>query len=108
MVNAKSTNKLLAIEFLTNFIAKRDTMYRLYLADPRLPARKDVLELVKDNPDVVAFTLSAGNGIPMPNVPQMGFVWGAMDDALNLIVNGKATPEEAMKNAVERIRAQIQ
>jgi len=44
----------------------------------------------------------------MPNVPQMGFVWGAMDDALNLIVNGKATPEEAMKNAVERIRAQIQ
>jgi len=107
MVNAKSTNKLLAIEFLINFIAKRDTMYRLYLADPRLPARKDVLELVKDNPDVVAFTLSAGNGIPMPNVPQMGFVWGAMDDALNLIVNGKATPEEAMKNAVERIRAQI-
>lgn len=108
MVNSKSPNKLLALEFLTNFIAKRDTMYRLYLADPRLPARKDVLELVKDNPDVVAFTLSAGNGIPMPNVPQMGFVWGAMDDALNLIVNGKATPEEAMKNAVERIKAQIQ
>lgn len=108
MVNSKSANKLLALEFLTNFIAKRDTMYRLYLADPRLPARKDVLELVKDNPDVVAFTLSAGNGIPMPNVPQMGFVWGAMDDALNLIVNGKATPEEAMKNAVERIKAQIQ
>jgi len=108
MVNSKSPNKLLAMEFLTNFIAKKDTMYRLYLADPRLPARKDVLELVKDNPDVVAFTLSAGNGIPMPNVPQMGFVWGAMDDALNLIVNGKATPEEAMKNAVERIKAQIQ
>ncbi|KAF2957117.1 sugar ABC transporter substrate-binding protein [Thermotoga sp. Ku-13t] len=108
MVNSKSPNKLLAMEFLTNFIAKKDTMYKLYLADPRLPARKDVLDLVNDNPDVVAFTLSAGNGIPMPNVPQMGFVWGAMDDALNIIVNGKATPEEAMKNAVERIKAQIQ
>ncbi|MFN4191098.1 MAG: maltose ABC transporter substrate-binding protein, partial [Pseudothermotoga sp.] len=94
--------------FLINYIAKRDTMYRIYLADPRLPARKDVLELVKDNPDVVAFTMSAGNGIPMPNVPQMGFVWGAMDDALNLVVNGRATPAEAARNAVERIKAQTQ
>ncbi len=108
MVNTKSPNLLLAKEFLINYIAKKDTMYRIYLADPRLPARKDVLELVKDNPDVVAFTLSAGNGIPMPNVPQMGFVWGAMDDALNLVVNGRASPEEAAKNAVERIKAQTQ
>ncbi len=108
MVNTKSPNLLLAKEFLINYVAKKDTMYRIYLADPRLPARKDVLELVKDNPDVVAFTLSAGNGIPMPNVPQMGFVWGAMDDALNLVVNGRATPAEAAKNAVERIKAQTQ
>lgn len=108
MINTKSANLLLAKEFLINYIAKRDTMYRIYLADPRLPARKDVLELVKDNPDVVAFTMSAGNGIPMPNVPQMGFVWGAMDDALNLVVNGRATPAEAARNAVERIKAQTQ
>lgn len=108
MVNTKSANLLLAKEFLINYIAKKDTMHRIYLADPRLPARKDVLELVKENPDVVAFTLSAGNGIPMPNVPQMGFVWGAMDDALNLVVNGRATPAEAAKNAVERIKAQTQ
>jgi maltose/maltodextrin transport system substrate-binding protein len=31
-----------------------------------------------------------------------------MNDALNLVVNGKATVEEALKNAVERIKAQIQ
>ncbi|AEH50238.1 maltose/maltodextrin ABC transporter substrate-binding protein MalE [Pseudothermotoga thermarum] len=108
MVNTKSPNLALAKEFLINYIAKKDTMYRIYLADPRLPARKDVLELVKDNPDVVAFTHSAANGIPMPNVPQMGFVWGAMDDALNLVVNGRATPAEAAKTAVERIKAQTQ
>ncbi|MDI3495544.1 MAG: maltose/maltodextrin transport system substrate-binding protein [Pseudothermotoga sp.] len=108
MVNAKSTNKLLAMEFLTNFIAKRDTMYKLYLGDPRLPARKDVLELVKDNPDVVAFTQSAANGIPMPNVPQMASVWGAMNDALNLVVNNKASVEDALKTAVERIKSQTQ
>lgn len=83
-------------------------MYKLYLGDPRLPARKDVLELVKDNPDVVAFTQSAANGIPMPNVPQMASVWGAMNDALNLVVNNKASVEDALKTAVERIKSQTQ
>ena len=82
-------------------------MYKLYLADPRLPSRKDVLELVKNDPDVVAFTRSAANGIPMPNVPEMAPVWGAMGDALNLIINGKASVEEALNNAVEKIKAQI-
>lgn len=107
MVNAKSPNKLIAMEFLISFIARRDTMHRIYRADPRLPARKDVLELVKDNPDVVGFTQSASNGIPMPNVPQMAAVWAAMNDALNLVLNGKATTEEALKTAVDRIKAQI-
>ncbi|MCS7201486.1 MAG: maltose/maltodextrin ABC transporter substrate-binding protein MalE [Dictyoglomus sp.] len=107
MVNAKSPNKVLVREFLINFIATKDTMHKIYLADPRLPARKDVLALVKDNPDIVGFTKSASNGIPMPNVPEMAAVWGAMNDALNLVVNGKATPEEALSNAVKTIRAQI-
>jgi len=106
-VNAKSPNKLIAIEFLASFIARRYTMHRIYLADPRLPARKDVLELVKGDPDVVAFTQSASNGIPMPNVSQMAGVWAAMNDALNLVLNGKATAEEALKTAVDRIKAQI-
>ncbi len=108
MVNAKSHNKIAALDFLLNFMAKKDIFYKLYLADPRLPSRKDVLSMVKDNPDIVGFTESASSGIPMPNVPEMAAVWGAMGDALNLIVNGKATPEEAMKNAVEKIKSQIE
>jgi len=34
-------------------------------------------------------------------------LWGAMNDALNLIINGKASPEDALINAVETIKAQI-
>uniref|UniRef100_A0A7C3WLI2 Maltose ABC transporter substrate-binding protein n=1 Tax=Dictyoglomus turgidum TaxID=513050 RepID=A0A7C3WLI2_9BACT len=107
MINAKSPNKILARDFLINYVATKDTMYKIYLADPRLPARKDVLSLVKDNPDIVGFTKSAANGIPMPNVPEMASVWSAMNDALNLIINNKATPEEALENAVKAIKAQI-
>jgi len=108
MINAKSPNKVIAMEFLTNFIARKETMYKIYLADPRLPARKDVLELVKDNPDVVAFTQSASMGTPMPNVPEMAPVWSAMGDALSIIINGQASVEEALKEAVEKIKAQIE
>ncbi len=108
MVNAKSPNKQIAIDFLIHFIATKESLYKIYLADPRLPSRKDVLYMVKDNPDIVGFTNSAKNGIPMPNVPEMGVVWGAMGDALNLIVNGKETPEKALKEAVEKIKAQIE
>ncbi len=63
---------------------------------------------MRDNPDVVAFTQSAANGVPMPNIPQMAAVWGAMNDALNLVVNGKATTQEALTTAVERIKTQTQ
>ncbi len=108
MVNAKSHNKVVALDFLINFIARKEIFYKLYLADPRIPSRKDVLAMVKDNPDIVGFTKSASVGIPMPNVPEMAAVWGAMGDALNLIINGKATPEEAMKNAVQKIKSQIE
>ncbi|HXL03024.1 MAG TPA: maltose ABC transporter substrate-binding protein [Candidatus Atribacteria bacterium] len=107
MINAKSPNKVLARDFLVNFIATQDTMYKIYLADPRLPSREDVLSLVEDDPDIVGFTQSAANGTPMPNVMEMAAVWGAMNDALNLIINGKASPEDALLNAVETIKAQI-
>ncbi len=107
MVNSKSPNKVLVREFLISFISTKDTMYKIYLADPRIPSRKDVLALVKDNPDIVGFTKSASNGIPMPNVPEMAAVWGAMNDALNLVVNEKATLEDALNNAVKTIKAQI-
>ncbi len=108
MVNAKSHNKVVALDFLINFIARKEIFYKLYLADPRIPSRKDVFAMVKDNPDIAGFTKSASVGIPMPNVPEMAAVWGAMGDALNLIINGKATPEEAMKNAVRKIKSQIE
>ena len=34
MINAKSPNKVLARDFLVNFIATKDTMHKIYLADP--------------------------------------------------------------------------
>jgi maltose/maltodextrin transport system substrate-binding protein len=47
-------------------------------------------------------------GTPMPNVPEMAPVWSAMGDALSIIINGQASVEDALKEAVEKIKAQIE
>ncbi len=109
MMNSKSENKMMAIEFLANFATSMKSELELYYGDPRIPARKDVLDEVKDkDPDLAGFGASAANGIPMPNVPEMGAVWGNMGDALNLIFNLKDTPEHALKTAVEKIKKAIE
>jgi len=57
--------------------------------------------------DVLQFSKSASVGTPMPNVPEMASVWGAMGDALGLIINGQDTVENAFNSAVEKIKTTI-
>ncbi len=107
LINSQSPNSLFAIDFLANFLNTKDVMYRLFQADPRPPARVDVAEMVQDNEDVYSFFKSAENGIPMPNIPAMAAVWGAMADALNQIVNSELEPREALDQAVAKIEAAL-
>src|SRR6056297_4159613 len=107
LINSQSPNTLFAIDFLANFLNTKDVMYRLFQADPRPPARIDVAEMVEDNKDVYSFFKSAENGIPMPNIPAMAAVWGAMADALNQIVTNELEPEEALDQAVAKIEAAL-
>ncbi len=107
MVNSKSKNKLLALDFLTKFIATKDVMYQIYLADPRVPSRKDVNDMVKD-PLTQKFADFLGkHGLPMPNVPEMAGVWGAMGDALAQALDQGVAVEKALADAVAKIKAGI-
>lgn len=107
MISSRSPNTLFAIDFLANFVNTREVMYQIFLEDPRPPVRLDVLEMVQDDPDVAAFANSANQGIPMPNIPEMGLVWGAMGDALEQIINDQLPPAEALRQAVEKIRIAV-
>jgi len=109
MVNAKSKNKLFAMDFLTKFIATKDVMYQIWQSDPRCPSRKDVNDLVMaKDPLTKKFADFLGNyGIPMPNVPEMAAVWGAMGDALAKVLDQGVAPEKALADAVAQIKAQI-
>lgn len=109
MVNAKSRNKLFALDFLTKFIATREIMFQIWQADPRCPSRIDVNEeVMKRDPITKKFADFLGTyGLPMPNVPEMAAVWGAMGDALAKALDQGVAPEKALADAVAQIRAQI-
>ena len=111
MINSRSSNKAFAMEFVINYLATAEGIYEFYIADPRLPARNDVVQIIEDQGGpvpaeiVAAFTESAAGGEPMPNIPEMAVVWSPMDDALSNIINGVQTPEEALNDAVSKIKA---
>ncbi|PNS00959.1 sugar ABC transporter substrate-binding protein [Petrotoga mexicana DSM 14811] len=113
MINSRSENKAFAMEFIINYLATAEGIYQFYIADPRLPSRVDVSQIIEEQGGpvpaeiVAAFTESAAGGEPMPNIPAMQMVWTPMDDALNNIINGTQTPEEALNDAVSKIKAAL-
>ncbi|HPI16190.1 MAG: maltose ABC transporter substrate-binding protein [Thermotogaceae bacterium] len=112
MINAKSSNKLEATEFVVNYIGSYEGQYGMFLGERRGTARADVFAFIEAGAgpelyDVLQFSKSASVGTPMPNVPEMASVWGAMGDALGLIINGQDTVENALSAAVEKIKTTI-
>ena len=106
MVNPFSENVLLAQAFLTEFVATDDVMQELYETGLRPSALKSVLAMT-DDPDLAAMGEAAANAMPMPNIPEMGSVWSAWDNGITLAVTGEQTPEEAMTDAGDQVRALI-
>lgn len=107
MVSSFSNNKTLAFDFLLNYIATEKTMLALYQRNPRPPAHLPTFAKVASDPDIAAFGTQGAFGIPMPNIPEMASVWGAWADAQSLIANGQATPEKALQEAVDKIKAAL-
>lgn len=106
MVNAFSENVLLAQTFLTEFVATQEVMQQLFDLGQRPSAFKSVLEATQD-PDLEALNLAGANAVPMPNVQEMGSVWGAWDAGVDLALTGQQTPEESMTEAGAQVQALI-
>jgi maltose-binding protein MalE len=112
MINAFSKNTLLAESFLLDFVATDEAMKLLYEADPRTPAWLPLTaELTaadtQEAADIKAFAASAGNGEPMPAIPQMSAVWTAWGNAVNLVYQQQGDPEAIIKEAAQAIRDEI-
>ena len=107
MISAFSENKALANLFLKDFLSTEPVMQDLYERGGRPSANLVVLAGLADNPDIQGFAAAAAFGIPMPKIAEMGSVWSAWSDALELIVNQSASPAAAMRDAAAQIKETI-
>ncbi|MFI8631566.1 extracellular solute-binding protein [Microbacterium sp. NPDC077663] len=105
-ISSESQNALVAQEFLTKYLATYDAQKALYEADPRIPAWSELAEEVSSDPVIAGFVASSQNGVPMPNIPQMGSVWDLWNAAQVQIVKG-ADPAGTWTKMVSDLEATI-
>lgn len=103
MVSSFSENKILAEVFLKEFVIDVETSLAMFARDPRPPAYKPALDQLEDNLVVRGVRESGGAGVPMPSIPEMGSVWTAWSDAIELVMNQELEPKEALDIAVQQI-----
>lgn len=105
MINTATPNGFLAIEFLESYLLSEDGI-RTFNSDGSLGAVAHIsyqAELA-DNPNIAATLENAEAGTPMPNIPEMGAFWAAMEPALQNIGSGRQSPQEALDAAARRMR----
>jgi arabinogalactan oligomer / maltooligosaccharide transport system substrate-binding protein len=79
---------------VTQLMASPSYQIKLAAADGRTPANINAAKLVTD-PVLRAFSAASGGGVPMPNVPQMASVWGALGGAwVNSTKGASAVPAQ--------------
>jgi maltose/maltodextrin transport system substrate-binding protein len=78
-------------------------MIDLYNAGLRAPAHIPAFNQVASDPDVQAFGASAADGDPMPNVPEMAAVWGAVGNAVQEVYNQSSDVVTILNNAQQAV-----
>lgn len=104
MINANSTNKAAAIEFLENYLLTEAGL-KLWDAHGELGAVTNIAYLNEksQNPNILALGTSASHGEPMPNIPEMGNFWGAVETATKNFTSGRQSIDEALSVAQQKI-----
>ncbi len=106
MITAPSKVKDIAREFIENHLLKVESL-KTISADVPLgtPANKAYFDELASDPLIAATMANARAGEPIPNIPEMGRVWPALDAALEAITQGRQSPKEALDGAAARMLA---
>ncbi|WP_166999075.1 sugar ABC transporter substrate-binding protein [Paramicrobacterium fandaimingii] len=107
-VSAKSKNALAANEFLTNYIGTKDVQVELYNVGKRPPALTAAFEEVSSDPITASFGKVGAEGVPMPNIPEMGAVWQFWGVTEADIINGEGDPAELWASMTSDIQSAIE
>jgi arabinogalactan oligomer/maltooligosaccharide transport system substrate-binding protein len=107
-VSAKAKNAILAQEFVTNYVPRKDVQLALFEAGGRPPALTEAYdEVAAKDKDVKAWFEAGKEGKPMPNIPAMNSVWGPLGQAAADVISGAAQPKARFDAAQKEIVANI-
>ncbi len=104
MIAAPSRYKDIAREFIEGHLLELDGL-KTVSADVALgtPANKRYYAELSADPRIRATMANAEAGEPLPNIPETGRFWPAMDAALEAITQGRQSPRAALDGAAARI-----
>jgi maltose/maltodextrin transport system substrate-binding protein len=104
MITAPSKVKDIAREFIENHLLKIESL-KTISADVPLgtPANKAYFQELAGDPNIVATMANARAGEPIPNIPEMGRVFPAMDAAIEAVTQGRQGAKEALDGAAARV-----
>jgi maltose/maltodextrin transport system substrate-binding protein len=104
VISAPSKVKDLAREFIENHLLQVDSLKTINADVPLgVPANKAFYAELAADPAIRATMDNARRGEPIPNIPEMGRFFTAMDAALEAITNGQQTPKQALDGAAARM-----
>ncbi len=104
MIAAPSQQKDIAREFLENHLMRPEALKVLDADVPiGVPANKAFYAELSVNPLIRASMENARLGEAIPNIPEVGRFWTAMDAALEAITNGLQSPKDALDGAAARM-----
>ena len=104
MITAPSKLKDIAREFIENHLLKVESL-KVISADVPLgtPANKAYFQALSGDPHIRATMANALAGEPIPNIPEMGRVFPAMDAAIEAVTQGRQSAKDALDGAAARI-----
>ena len=104
MIAAPSKYKDIAREFIENHLLRVDSLKTISANVPLgTPANKVYFAELAGDGNIRATMENARMGEPLPNIPELGKFFPAMDAALEAISQGRQTPKEALDGAAARM-----
>jgi maltose/maltodextrin transport system substrate-binding protein len=105
MIAAPSQVKDIAREFIEHHLLKVESLKAINADVPLgTPANKAFYAELAGDPNIRATMENARRGEPIPNIPETGKFFTAMDAALEAITNGRQAPKAALDGAAARMK----
>jgi maltose/maltodextrin transport system substrate-binding protein len=106
MISAASKQRDIAKEFLEQHVLKLEGLKTINADVPLgTPANKALFAELSSNAAIAATMENARLGAPIPNIPEVGRFWPAVDAALEAVTNGRQSPKDALDAAAARMLA---